>query len=481
MSTVLATTRQCVLYAAREIWKNGFVTFDTETTGLDGKDEIIQWAVCSQDGEILGSGYVKPTVPVSAGAFAIHGITEEQLANAPSFAEIWPTLQDLLKEKTVVIYNADFDVSKVYSSGRAHGIEIPSDIIQDVCAMQLFARFYGEVHEYYGTYTWQKLGTAIAYLNLEVPGQLHNAEHDATATALIIKQLAEWADEELPPGWHPPVNVPCAGCRVVVRLCAEPDEIWYCQKCGMEHGVFHECPGCAHVVEVPATGFICDDLCSYCHQNLHQEEMLLTGQWHRCPDSAYHIVETADRDEPCEHCKRVREWKRKDEETRKKQRERIEHERKERRRAYAKEYRRLKKEREQENRRRAEAGLPPLETKKAEPAEPEDVIIKHRGHEFQRQKDQHGRYEVACLRCQAVWSTIPRSWCAGIKTYRAWAFIPDHLKTRTQLHKERLRPVDGQKPEAVMDGSYDRYELFNKHECTPIEPKRKTKEKPSTN
>ena len=153
MREVLATSRQRVLYEARELWRNGFVTYDSETTGLEWEDQIIQWAVCSQEGEVLGSGDIKPTVPISVGAYAIHGISEEQLAGAPSFAQVWPVISDLLIGRTVVIYNANFDISKILSSGQAHGIEVPYDFVKDVCAMELFARFYGEVHEYYGTYT----------------------------------------------------------------------------------------------------------------------------------------------------------------------------------------------------------------------------------------------------------------------------------------------------------------------------------------
>src|SRR6266566_9596653 len=171
MSKILATTRQRVLYEAREIWRNGFVTFDTETTGLEWEDQIIQWAVCSQEGEVLGSGYVKPTVPITAGAFQKHHIREEQLADAPTFAEAWPTIRELLAGKTVVIYNANFDLGKIWSSAHVYGIEISYDSIRAVCAMYLFARFYGEFHEYFGTYTWQKLNeVAIPYLKIQVPG-----------------------------------------------------------------------------------------------------------------------------------------------------------------------------------------------------------------------------------------------------------------------------------------------------------------------
>ena len=46
--------RESVLYEARELWRTGFVTLDTETSGLDPDDQILQWAVCSQDGTVLG-------------------------------------------------------------------------------------------------------------------------------------------------------------------------------------------------------------------------------------------------------------------------------------------------------------------------------------------------------------------------------------------------------------------------------------------
>lgn len=473
MSKILATTRQRVLYEARELWHSGFVTFDSETTGLEWEDQIIQWAVCSQEGEVLGSGFVKPTVEISEGAFEKHGISEEQVASAPTFAEVWPTIRDLLVGRTVVIYNANFDVSKILSSGQAHGIEIAYNFVKDVCAMNLFARFYGQTHEYYGTYTWQKLNeVAIPHLGIKVPGREHDAAHDAAATAMIIKKLAALADQELPLGWHPPVLVKCAGgCDNIVKECAEADEIWYCQACGLRLGVFHHCPGCNHVIKAPSAGVQCEDICDYCQRRLHQEAMLLTGAWHWCPDHWYSfVVETPDLDEPCANCQRQREWKRKAEEAERARQEKIERERKEHRRAYAKEYRQRRKEREQENRRRAELGLPPLEVQKARPVE---EIFTYQGHQFQRRKDQYGRSEVYCLKCDAVWSRPPRCYCAGIKTYRSWQAIPAHLGTRTQLLKLKLTPAKGQKAAAVIDGAFDRYTLYDKNACERVERKQK--------
>ena len=312
-----------------------------------------------------------------------------------------------------------------------------------------------------------------------MPGQPHAAAHDATATALIIKKLAELADQELAPEWHPPVNVPCAGCGRGVRECAEPGEIWHCQSCSLELGLFHRCPGCTHIVKSPATGIACEDLCEFWLERLEQEKMLLTGAWHWCSGGycsfSSNIVKTPNPDEHCEHCQRQREWKRRAEEIERARQEKIERERKEHRRASAKAYRQRRKEREAENRRRAELGLPPLEVQKAQPVE---EIFTYQGHQFQRRKDQHGRAEVYCLRCETTWSRPPRGYCATIKTYRAWNAVPDHLKTQTQLLKLKLQPTKNQKADAVLENSFGgRYRLYDQHACMPTERKPKSRKK----
>lgn len=472
MSKIHVTTRQRVLYEVQQIWRNGFRCFDTETTGKEPEDQIVQWAICSQDGDILGSGFIKPTVPISTKALELHGISAEMLDEAPSFSEAWPTIEKLLTGQTVVIYNASFDLRMLWSSAKPYGIDIPYDFVKSECAMELFARFYGELHEYWESYTWQKLTTAISELAIDVSGQTHHAEHDAIATAMIIKKLADLADQELAPGWHPPVNVLCSGCRKVVQECAEADEVWYCLHCSMELGLFHQCSACRRIVEVPATGMACDDLCTYCHDALHQEKMLLTGVWHYCPDSSRyysHIVHTSDPDEPCENCQRQREWRRKQEEAERERQARIEKERKERKRENAKAYRQRRRDREHENQRRAEQGLPPLEEAKKAPV---DEVFAHHGHLFQRQKYDDGSYGLYCSKCDASWSNkLPGGNCAEIKTYRSWIMIPKHLKTRTQLLKLRLKPAKGQKAVAVVDGSFDRYPLYEQSICVPVERK----------
>ena len=198
----------------------------------------------------------------------------------------------------------------------------------------------------------------------------------------------------------------------------------------------------------------------------------------RSANYSYHIVETPDLEELCQDCKQEIErklrWEKAERERKLKWEEAElarEQQRKEARRAYAREYRKRRKERERENAERKAAGLPPLEVQKSEPT---DAIINHHGHQFLRRKDEQGRPEVFCLKCEAIWSRPPQVYCAGIKTYRTWIFIPKHLMTRTQLHKAGLKPAKDQKLEAVMVGSFDSYSLYDKEKCVPIKRKLKT-------
>src|SRR5262249_32487591 len=111
--------RYDTLYAVRDLVQQGnWVTFDSETTSLEG--EIISWAVAAPDGTILGQGFIQPTRPITEGARAIHGIADEQVADAPTFAEVWPAIWELLAGKTIVAYNASFDEARIYTSAHPY-------------------------------------------------------------------------------------------------------------------------------------------------------------------------------------------------------------------------------------------------------------------------------------------------------------------------------------------------------------------------
>lgn len=92
------------------------VILDTETTGLEWRqgDRVIEIG-CIELINRRQSGrrfhrYLNPERPIGAGAQAVHGITDEFLADKPKFADIADELIEFLSGAEVIIHNAAFDV-----------------------------------------------------------------------------------------------------------------------------------------------------------------------------------------------------------------------------------------------------------------------------------------------------------------------------------------------------------------------------------
>ena len=91
------------------------IVLDTETTGLDyTKERIIEFAaVRLENGKIKDSfqTLINPEQHIRKSSIAIHGITEEMVADAPKEAEVLPTIRDFIGEYPIVAHNAIFDHS----------------------------------------------------------------------------------------------------------------------------------------------------------------------------------------------------------------------------------------------------------------------------------------------------------------------------------------------------------------------------------
>lgn len=91
------------------------IAFDTETTGLDYKkgDRIIEiGAVELIDRQVTGNDfhtYLNPDCEIHKGAVAVHGLTEQFLADKPSFSEIVDSLIQFIQGAELIIHNAVFD------------------------------------------------------------------------------------------------------------------------------------------------------------------------------------------------------------------------------------------------------------------------------------------------------------------------------------------------------------------------------------
>lgn len=94
-------------WARTRLRRNDAVILDTETTGLDGY--VVQLSVIDCRGAILLSTLIKPATPITATAAAVHGITDADVADAPTMADVAPQLLPCVHGKWLLAYNAPFD------------------------------------------------------------------------------------------------------------------------------------------------------------------------------------------------------------------------------------------------------------------------------------------------------------------------------------------------------------------------------------
>ncbi len=167
------------------------VFLDTETTGLGEKDEICELAIIDTDGSVLLETYVKPTISIPASATHLHGIKDADVANALGFAEVWPTQLMILHGRAVVIYNAEYDTRMFYQSAAARCMPAFDLPFRSYCAMDLYAKFYGEWNERRLSYAWQSLTKAALQCRIDPCGKFHRARADADTARRLLMCMAE--------------------------------------------------------------------------------------------------------------------------------------------------------------------------------------------------------------------------------------------------------------------------------------------------
>ena len=92
------------------------IVLDTETTGLDPKlgDRIIEIGcveiLSRRPSEREFHTYLNPEREVELGATRVHGLTREDLAAKPKFADVASAFLDYIRGAELIIHNADFDV-----------------------------------------------------------------------------------------------------------------------------------------------------------------------------------------------------------------------------------------------------------------------------------------------------------------------------------------------------------------------------------
>lgn len=193
--SILSENKQQAIEWAKSLLEKPFVVFDTETTGFGARDEIIQIGVIDQDGNTVLEQLIKPSQSIQNSEY--HGITDDTVADAPSFTDVYPAIKQALGDKVVVAYNFDYDSRMLNQACKQHELDTVEFAGQH-CAMLQYAAYNDEWDDYHSNWVWQKLREALAAFGLkhkDFGEKEHDACTDARATLAVIKNMAGQAEK----------------------------------------------------------------------------------------------------------------------------------------------------------------------------------------------------------------------------------------------------------------------------------------------
>ena len=101
------------------------ISLDTETTGLSVKDghRLVEIGCIELENLIPTKNkfhcYLNPERKVSEKAFEVHGYSDEFLASQKKFIDILDQFLEFIKDKRLIIHNAEFDFCLLYTSDAA--------------------------------------------------------------------------------------------------------------------------------------------------------------------------------------------------------------------------------------------------------------------------------------------------------------------------------------------------------------------------
>lgn len=151
------------------------IDFETATGSMNSACSVATVEV--RDGQ-LKEGWTTliqpPGLRFDSFNIGIHGISPKDVADAPTFAEVWEELKERLAGKIVVAHNASFDMGVLKASLLANRLQAPD--FRTCCTVRIARKVWPALDDH-------KLNTVGAHLNINF--RHHRALDDARTCAAI--------------------------------------------------------------------------------------------------------------------------------------------------------------------------------------------------------------------------------------------------------------------------------------------------------
>ena len=163
--------------------------FDLETTGINiTTDRIVEIAIFKvypNGNKESKTWLVNPTIPIPAETTAIHGISDEKVANEPTFAELASAVYNMIKDSDLAGFNSDrFDIPLLAEELLRAGVDFD---MKNRVSVDIQTIFHKKEE--------RTLAAAYKFYCGETLENAHSAEADTMATYEILKSQFDRYDD----------------------------------------------------------------------------------------------------------------------------------------------------------------------------------------------------------------------------------------------------------------------------------------------
>lgn len=163
--------------------------FDLETTGTDiSRDRIVEISVLKvypNGNKESRTWLVNPERPIPPATTAFHGITDDKVANEPTFKELANTIHNMIKDSDLGGYNSDrFDIPLLAEELLRAGVDF-----------DMKNRVSVDVQTIFHKKEERTLSAAYKFYCGKTLDNAHTAEADTNATYEILKSQLERYDD----------------------------------------------------------------------------------------------------------------------------------------------------------------------------------------------------------------------------------------------------------------------------------------------
>ena len=164
--------------------------FDLETTGIDvARDRVVEISILKvfpNGNKESKTWLVNPEMPIPPASSAIHGITDEKVANEPTFKELSKTIYNMIKDSDLAGYNSNrFDIPV-----------LAEELLRSDIDFDMGSRVAVDVQTIFHKMEQRTLSADYKFYCGKSLEDAHTAEADTNATYEVLKsQLDRYKDD----------------------------------------------------------------------------------------------------------------------------------------------------------------------------------------------------------------------------------------------------------------------------------------------